>query len=272
MERNLSEIAAKNESRIIHLERVHNIRGLGGIKIDHGKTIGEHLMIRSASLSDASEKDIQTLTEQYHLSVVLDIRTEMEQQQNPDVNIDRIEFISSPLFDQQNIGVTHEKETQAKRNQTQSQIPSLKDVYIKMIKDEKCRNNIGRIIRIIMEHDYAKGSILWHCTAGKDRCGVITAVILYALSVDMNTIKEDYLLTNMRNIEMAEMIYQKKKKKGYTEEKALQFKNLFLAEESCLDAFFDSIKEDYADFDEFLTKGLKIPYETFLHFRNSVLK
>lgn len=42
----------------------------------------------------------------------------------------------------------------------------------------------------------AKGSVVVHCSAGKDRTGVAIAVLLGALGVPRETIVEDYLLTN----------------------------------------------------------------------------
>ena len=50
-----------------------------------------------------------------------------------------------------------------------------------------------------MEHDFSKGCVLWHCTEGKDRCGLLSAVLLLALGVERSTILEDYLLTNHVN-------------------------------------------------------------------------
>ncbi|MBC8931267.1 tyrosine/lipid phosphatase LipA, partial [Escherichia coli] len=40
------------------------------------------------------------------------------------------------------------------------------------------------------------GSVLWHCTAGKDRAGFGTALVLSALGVDKNTVIDDYMLSN----------------------------------------------------------------------------
>ena len=40
------------------------------------------------------------------------------------------------------------------------------------------------------------GAVMWHCTVGKDRCGILTALVLYILGADMETIYRDYLLTN----------------------------------------------------------------------------
>ena len=38
--------------------------------------------------------------------------------------------------------------------------------------------------------------ILWHCSLGRDRCGMATALLLKLLDVDEESIIEDYLYTN----------------------------------------------------------------------------
>ena len=59
-----------------------------------------------------------------------------------------------------------------------------------------------------MEHDFSKGGVLWHCTEGKDRCGLLSAVLLSALGIEYGTIMEDYMLTNEINKVKVEKYYQ----------------------------------------------------------------
>ena len=44
--------------------------------------------------------------------------------------------------------------------------------------------------------NHKKGAILWHCSGGKDRTGIVAALLLSALNVDRETILNDYELTN----------------------------------------------------------------------------
>lgn len=52
---------------------------------------------------------------------------------------------------------------------------------------------IKKIITDILESDQP---VLYHCTAGKDRTGIITALILTILKFDKSTIYNEYLLSN----------------------------------------------------------------------------
>jgi protein-tyrosine phosphatase len=55
-------------------------------------------------------------------------------------------------------------------------------------------NHIGNLIARLVEHDDSI-PILIHCTAGKDRTGVLAALIQLALGVPIDHVYDDYLLT-----------------------------------------------------------------------------
>lgn len=52
--------------------------------------------------------------------------------------------------------------------------------------------DLGRAIRVIAEAD---GPVVVHCTAGKDRTGLVVALVLLALEVDAETVLADYVAT-----------------------------------------------------------------------------
>jgi protein-tyrosine phosphatase len=54
----------------------------------------------------------------------------------------------------------------------------------------------GRMMRRLLDID---APLLYHCTAGKDRTGVSTALLMKVLGVKQESIIEDYLLVNKIN-------------------------------------------------------------------------
>jgi protein-tyrosine phosphatase len=56
------------------------------------------------------------------------------------------------------------------------------------------RETFGTALRLVATPDALP--LLYHCTAGKDRTGWLSAIILSALGVDRATIEADYLRTN----------------------------------------------------------------------------
>ena len=68
--------------------------------------------------------------------------------------------------------------------------------YRQFVSDPQAREQFAAAARLIA----APGGIpaMFHCTAGKDRTGWLSAIILTALGVDQRTVFADYLITNGR--------------------------------------------------------------------------
>ncbi|KDA05937.1 protein tyrosine phosphatase [Microbacterium sp. CH12i] len=67
---------------------------------------------------------------------------------------------------------------------------SLRDVY--QIVLTRHQNDLGRVIRTIASAD---GPVIVHCTAGKDRTGLVAALTLTALGIERDIILADYAAT-----------------------------------------------------------------------------
>ena len=247
-------------NRKIDFEKIQNVRDMGSLETTEGRVIIPGLLIRSANLSNATASDKIKLEKECHLTKIIDLRTSMEKQEKPDVKMDSVTYLSIPIFDESVMGISHEKDTHEKQKTMRM-----------MVTNEACRANLRKAIRTIMEHDFTTGSVLWHCTEGKDRCGLVSAILLAALNVDRETIMEDYLLTNEVNEAKAEMFYQRMIMAGKSEAEAEAVKNAFLAKASYLEAAFSVIDEQYHDMDNYLKIGFGISEEIVAAFRENVL-
>lgn len=58
---------------------------------------------------------------------------------------------------------------------------------------DRCGEQLVNAVRSIARHD---GGVLVHCTAGKDRTGMVTALTLLSLGVDRQVVLDDYALTH----------------------------------------------------------------------------
>ena len=256
----------KMYNRRISFEKVQNVRDLGGLQTADGRAIRPGMLFRSANLAEATASDIQKWEHTYRLSLIVDLRTGKEKSEKPDAAIEGAVYTPIPIFDESVVGISHE------RNQSAVQIPKMEVLYRMIVTDESCRRNLGKAAMTVMTHDFEKGSVLWHCTEGKDRCGLLSAMLLAALGVDRDQIMEDYLLTNEVNGPKAERYYQGMLAAGKTPQEAEAVRNVFLAKQSYLEAAFSAIDEQYPDMEAYLTRGLFIPEETILAFREKVLK
>ncbi|MBR4078889.1 MAG: tyrosine-protein phosphatase [Christensenellaceae bacterium] len=182
----------------IELDGAKNTRDLGGIPAANGRLIKKHRLIRSGVLSHITPTDVSVL-QQCRLKRVIDFRVSAELRQRPDVQIDGVEYISLPLVSEQIMGVTREKNV-IEQMIKMARIPGfcaekhMQNIYSDFVRGEFSPAQLRKFFSLLLNE--CDGAVLWHCTAGKDRVGVATALLLTILGADEDTIFADYMRTN----------------------------------------------------------------------------
>ncbi len=207
------------------------------------------MLIRSAHLFQAEENELDGI------SAVIDLRTTEERSQAPDRTYGA-DYYPMPVFDGSIPGVSHEKTAEI------PDVPDMAVLYAQMM--SSCADAFRQILLRIMEHDFASGAILWHCTEGKDRCGMTTALLLELLGVERSIIMEDYLKTNLTSIPKAVRIRERARQKG--EECAEKIYQLYIADQRYLESAWEAMG------DRFFAEKLNIPEKTLLRFQSAVLE
>lgn len=229
---------------------IQNMRDLGGLKNRDGKMIKAHCLIRSAHLAQAAEEDLEGV------SAVIDLRTPEESRQAPDQAWGR-EYLSLPVFTEEQAGISYGHGLAGQL------IPDMAFLYGRLVRE--CAEPLRKIVLTILEHDFSAGAILWHCTEGKDRCGITSALILQVLGVDRQTILEDYLKTNLVNMPKAIQI-RDRLIPAHGKEFADSVYQAYIADEKYLQAAWDAMGENYIE------EVLGIGPEKVHAFRASVLE
>lgn len=182
----------------INLEKLQNTRDLGGFVTKDGRRIKYKKLIRSGTLIKATDKDKATLTNEYELRTVVDFRTDVERLEKPDPELENVKFVFDPILETGTFGVTRERVTlkdmpKAFEGVTEEPMTYMKRMYSEIVLDEHAQKGYATFFNVLLQQK--NGSVLWHCSAGKDRVGVATALLLTVLGVDRDTIINDYLLT-----------------------------------------------------------------------------
>ena len=131
-------------------------------------------------------------------------------------------------------------------------------IYLRFAENDFTVSQFETFLRIVLEGKYK--SVLWHCTAGKDRTGFATAIILKILGVDDASILEDYMLTNEYwepEVEKTKQDFLKEN--GYLlpeNERSLEY--LHRSWEEYLNGSMARINEIYGDFDHYVSEALHI--------------
>ena len=197
------------------------------------------LLYRSDLLYNLNPKE-KALLRDNNIKVVIDLRNKDEVEHLKDTNIKAIKFIHNPMLPESKEGDGSPLKTVTIKHMT---LPDMENAYRELVRRDRS-DSWNNIFTILLDDN--KGAVLYHCSAGKDRTGVVTAVILLALGIDKETIYQDYLLTNEKPL------YYKKMAQEMDPESREIFLDYFQAKKEYLDASFDEISKIYGSFDKFL--------------------
>ncbi|MCQ2466847.1 MAG: tyrosine-protein phosphatase [Clostridia bacterium] len=165
---------------------IRNIRDFSVYVNKDGKKLRANQFYRSAALISLKDKDISFLNSIRPLTVI-DLRSETEINEKPDYKLDK--YIHVPILPEDSPGVSHSNDAD---NRMAKDVPNMIELYSDFIRDDYCVNGLGTALNAICDLD-REGSILWHCSEGKDRCGLVSALFLKLLDYDDEVILTDYL-------------------------------------------------------------------------------
>jgi len=160
--------------RRVPFEKIENFRDLGGYAASYGET-SFGVVYRSGTLADATESDIQRLVS-LGIKSVLDIRSDNEKKAKPD------KTASDPRFTQYELSVNGNGRVPVSRL---DQI----DSYLEMLEEPVQARQIFLTIA------HCDKPCVIHCSAGKDRTGVFSFILLLANGVPFHDANADYLLS-----------------------------------------------------------------------------
>ncbi|MEA3214664.1 MAG: protein-tyrosine phosphatase [Acidimicrobiia bacterium] len=165
-------------SRHFELDGPVNFRDLGGYPVRDGRTVRWRTIFRSDGLHSMSAADLALLLDQLGLSSVIDLRSgdEVELVGRGPLGETEVVLHHVPIFD----------ETRRLADRLAGGLV-IGDMYVQMI--ESAAPRFVQALEIIAR---TNSPLVFHCAAGKDRTGLLGAVLLELLGVDDDDIAEDY--------------------------------------------------------------------------------
>lgn len=167
------------------LEGPRNCRELGGYPTVGGRVTKTHIFLRSDSLDELTHPDEEFLYN-YGLRFVIDLRGRLEAVALPDrINRREIEYKNIPLFDgmyrllMEDVIIPKDRHLYPK---------TMEEFYVFI-----CDHDQEQIAKVLKDLIYFEGGCaLFHCTAGKDRTGIISMLLLEMAHVPEDVIVADY--------------------------------------------------------------------------------
>lgn len=234
----------------ISLKGAVNVRDLGGYRTVSGKYIKPNKIVRSASLAALTKNDKVILTKGHHVGVDVDLRTHTEMKSAPDAKMTGVSVVVDPVLSDASV-----KGSQQTAKMTGEQ--TMAKGYKAFVDSPKARGAFRTLFQQLLAAPSNK-AVLYHCTGGKDRTDIGTALILTALGVDKKTIYSDYLLSNKYRKAANQEVLATLQKKGATEKQLAFMKAEMACKKEYLDATYQEATKKYGSMKGFITKGLGI--------------
>jgi protein-tyrosine phosphatase len=180
--------AMNEDRRLLRLEGASNFRDLGGYLGRDGRPLHWRRVFRSDHLGHLTDTDREALAS-LGVCRAFDFRGHEERAARsyelPGVR--QYSLAIEPTVVQQ-IALLRDTDSPV----TSERIVGLmEDHYRYLINDQAAR--FAEWFSYLLDDD---SPLVFHCTAGKDRTGLAAALFLVALGVSLQTVEEDYLLTN----------------------------------------------------------------------------
>ena len=204
------------------LETTLNTRDLGGYRIDGTENYTKYgRIIRSDVANYPSEKDIEFL-KNTGITTIIDTRFIDEKERKPHglAEVEGFDYYDIPILEGSGVPES---------------VEAVPDSYFKIAHSA----NISEVFRTIAT---AKYGVMFNCSAGKDRSGVISALILWLCGIRKSDIVYDYMRTKENNKSRFELIHE-----NYPD---LDM-NIVIPNENYMLKLFDMLEDRYGSAEEY---------------------
>ena len=249
----------------IVLEGLPNTRDIGGIPAADGRFVKHARLLRSGALDHATDRDLETLLDEFNLRTVVDLRTAEERKEHPDPEdgLTGVRFVDAPVLSTSTFGVTREggmmQALKMLRTMQKNPASIMEEVYERMMLDEQSQRGFAQFFDDVLAT--GEGSVLWHCTIGKDRAGLAAALLLHVLGAPREAIERDYLATNDYVQSETQNIMDALASFGVADKLDKSIHVINSADPRFLQAAFDAVEREYGSLDAYVHDQLGVTDE-----------
>lgn len=240
------------------MKNIRNFRQLAyQIPNKQGKYIKTNMIFRSGELNRMDEEDTGELKE-LGIHHIYDLRSSIERQK--DTSLHKVETISFDV-------VNSKSNTAMDKAFLEKVAPEAMSFMLMLYREHLAfSKKLKPLMQTIMKE---QKPFLFHCAAGKDRTGIVGALIMAVLEFDEKDIIHEYCLLEQDVIKTAEVNL---KKQGLAEDLIKQLRPLNGVHHSFIEAFLDVIKERYNNMDHYISEFLSLNEVEIRRFREMYLE
>ncbi|MBM0237430.1 tyrosine-protein phosphatase [Micromonospora sp. ATA32] len=253
-----------------------NARDLGGLVGLDGRRVRAGRLIRTPALGRLADEDLPVLGK-LQPACLVDLRDASEMVvAPPDRLVGEPRVVHLPVHDPAHPVFTyvsamllgHDLDAYAELAE-QGTPAAMEAIYRWFVTGESARAGFGAAVRLAAGAENLP--LLFHCTAGKDRTGWLTVVLLTALGVDRAVIRADYLRNNELTESLREVMVTAMNRRQPDLDPATVRPVLEVRPEY-LDAAYDEVGRVHGSFGAYLRDGLGVTDETLAALRDNLLE
>jgi len=252
--------------KVLVINKRRNIRDISYLETADGHHLRAGCLVRGGQLSDLPAKDFAVL-EGYHFDHVFDFRDKEEIETHPDQR-----FASALYHPLSPLHLERPASAEGKKASNEDNLLRMlsdhadgagymERFYRALVLEESSRKAYREFFRVLSEKPCEKA--YWHCSQGKDRAGLASFYLEYALGVKFEDCVADYLYSNVamsRRIRNLSPLVFLKAPLG-KKRKALRIINdVFSVKEAYLRGALGIIDESFGGLESFLTKELEVDF------------
>ena len=229
---------------------IANFRDAGGLASRSGGTIQRGRLFRCGAPATVTPDDMAKLRA-LAFGLIADLRYVGEQAHQPSVWPEdwagRITTYAGPA----DRDAPHMEFLRAGTMTMETSRQCYEQVYREVPFDPAYQAVFGRVMRGLAE---GHGPMLVHCSAGKDRTGMIVALIHHALGASRDDITENFLLSNQAAglVDQAEIFCARLKERFDHDVPLEVMQHALSVDESYLDVFFQELTDRAGSLDNYL--------------------
>ena len=247
---------------LLRLASADNFRDVAGVgeayRTVNGDVVRRGVLYRSNELQ-LTDEDARSLAG-LGLTAVYDLRDQHEIDAHPDVSVPgaewhHLEVLGIPM------DAVRELETPAAATEV------MHEVYRRFVDHDGARAAFADLLTRIARTD---GPQLFHCTAGKDRTGWASVLLLHVLGVPEDVVLDDYLLTNTFSRATREK-YLSLVAEHLGEGKVEVYERVLVADPAYLQTAYDAVATAYGSLDSYARNGLGLGEDVLDRLRGRLL-
>lgn len=231
---------------------IYNMKELAaGQQNNKGQTIKRNSLVRTAYITPTA--DNKRLLKELGIQSIFDFRASHEISKEP--NFIDLDVTYYPLG-------KVKAEAAMKSNAINFQAPDMVKFYAEGL--DECQYLYESVRDIVTN----PRPLLYHCTAGKDRTGVFSIVLMYILGFSKEQIKAHYLVIDPKFIEDSKAKFSQM----FPDLDVASIEDLLTVKPEYFEAYYQGVIKKYSSFDNYITQYFELNAEEIAGFKAYYLK